>query len=77
MNEQVDVRRGAYHDSVTLMQVSKAVAATPGVSAVQVAMATELNVEVLTGMGFTVPGDAGAVAALTGLVSAEVFETGT
>ena len=51
MNEQVDVRRGAYHDSVTLMQVSKAVAATPGVSAVQVAMATELNVEVLTGMG--------------------------
>lgn len=60
MNEQVDVRRGAYHDSVTLMQVSKAVAATPGVSAVQVAMATELNVEVLTGMGFTVPGDAGA-----------------
>ena len=60
MNEQVDVRRGAYHDSVTLMQVSKAVAATPGVSAVQVAMATELNLEVLTGMGFTVPGDAGA-----------------
>jgi len=60
VNEQVDVRRGAYHDSVTLMQVSKAVAATPGVSAVQVAMATELNVEVLTGMGFTVPGDAGA-----------------
>ena len=60
MNEQVDVRRGAYHDSVTLMQVSKAVAATPRVSAVQVAMATELNVEVLTGMGFTVPGDAGA-----------------
>jgi succinyl-CoA synthetase alpha subunit len=60
VNEQVDVRRGAYHDSVTLMQVSKAVAATPRVSAVQVAMATELNVEVLTGMGFTVPGDAGA-----------------
>jgi FdrA protein len=56
----VDLRRGAYHDSVSLMQVSRAVAATDGITAAQVAMATELNVEVLTGMGFEVP--AGAVA---------------
>jgi len=55
----VEVRTGAYHDSVSLMQVSRAVAATAGVSAAQVAMATELNVEVLTGMGFRVPDDAG------------------
>lgn len=55
----VEVRKGAYHDSVTLLQVSRTVAATPGVEAAQVAMATELNVEVLTGMGFDVPGDAG------------------
>ena len=59
MTETVDLRRGAYHDSVSLMQVSRAVARTPGVDAAQVAMATELNVEVLTGMGFTVPEGAG------------------
>lgn len=56
----VEVRRGAYHDSVSLMQVSRAVAGTAGVTAAQVAMATDLNVEVLTGMGFEVPEGTGA-----------------
>jgi FdrA protein len=51
----VELRHGAYHDSVSLMQVSRAVAGTDGVTAAQVAMATDLNVEVLTAMGFTVP----------------------
>ncbi|MFW5469286.1 FdrA family protein [Knoellia sp. CPCC 206435] len=55
----VDVRRGAYHDSVTLLQVSRTVAQVEGVEAAQVAMATELNVEVLTGMGFDIPDGAG------------------
>lgn len=55
----VEVRRGAYHDSVTLMQVSREVAGVEGVAAAQVAMATELNLEVLRGMGFDVPADAG------------------
>ena len=55
MTTHVELRRGAYHDSVSLMQVSRAVAGTPGVAAAQVAMATELNVEVLGGMGFAVP----------------------
>lgn len=59
MTTHVELRRGAYHDSVSLMQVSRAVAGTPGVSAAQVAMATELNVEVLRGMGFDVPAEAG------------------
>jgi FdrA protein len=53
--ERVEVRSGSYHDSVTLMQVSRAVAATPGVLAAQVAMGTDLNVDVLVGMGFTLP----------------------
>ena len=53
--EHVEIRPGAYADSVALLQVSRDVAATPGVSAAQVAMATELNVEVLQGMGFTLP----------------------
>ncbi|QGN59274.1 FdrA family protein [Nostocoides sp. HKS02] len=37
------------------MQVSRQVAGAAGVSAAQVAMATELNLEVIGGMGFSVP----------------------
>ena len=51
----VELRSGAYADSVTLLQVSRDVQSVPGVSAAQVAMATPLNVEVLGEMGFTVP----------------------
>ena len=51
----VEVRRGAYADSVALLQVSRDVAAVEGVDAAQVAMATPLNIDVLTGMGFEVP----------------------
>lgn len=53
--DHVELRSGAYADSVTLLQVSRAVQATPGVVAAQVAMATGLNLEVLEGMGFAVP----------------------
>src|SRR3954454_1185853 len=55
MTTHVELRRGAYADSVTLLQVSRAVQDVDGVAAAQVAMATTLNVEVLTGMGFEVP----------------------
>jgi FdrA protein len=58
MSTHVELRTGAYHDSVSLMQVSRVVAGTPGVQAAQVAMATELNVDVLTSMGFDVPAQA-------------------
>lgn len=51
----VEVRPGAYADSVTLLQVSKDVAAVPGVENAQVAMATPLNLDVLASMGFDVP----------------------
>jgi FdrA protein len=54
----VEVRPGAYADSVTLLQVSRAVQGLDGVLAAQVAMATSLNIEVLTEMGFDVPADA-------------------
>lgn len=53
--EHVELRPGAYADSVALLQVSKDVAAVTGVLAAQVAMATELNLDVIAGMGFTVP----------------------
>ena len=55
MNDHVEIRTGAYADSVTLLQVSRTVQGTPGVLAAQVAMATSLNLEVLSGMGFEVP----------------------
>lgn len=54
----VELRRGAYADSVTLLQVSRTVQGVEGVAAAQVAMATALNVEVLTEMGFEVPAEA-------------------
>lgn len=57
--EVVEVRPGSYHDSVTLLQVSTAVAEVPGVLAVQVAMGTELNLDLLAGLAFTVPPGAG------------------
>lgn len=57
-HSHVELRPGAYADSVTLLQVSRTVQGLPGVLAAQVAMATPLNVEVLAGMGFDVPAQA-------------------
>ncbi len=57
--DSVEVRHGVYVDSVSLMQVSRDVAAVEGVAAAQVAMATELNLDLLRGMGFAPPPDAG------------------
>jgi FdrA protein len=51
----VELRRGTYRDSVRLLQVSQAVSGLPGVSGAMVAMATDLNLELLAGMGFTRP----------------------
>lgn len=59
MSTHVELRPGAYADSVTLLQVSRAVQELPGVSAAQVAMATPLNLDVLVQMGFEVPAEAG------------------
>lgn len=52
MNAVVEVRRGTYHDSVTLMAVSRDVAGLEGVRAALVAMATELNLAALADLGF-------------------------
>lgn len=55
MTRNLTVRRGAYVDSVTLMQVSKRVSSVPGVRSALVAMATELNLDLAVSMGFTLP----------------------
>jgi FdrA protein len=52
VTDAVEVQRGRYYDSVTLMQVSTRVGALDGVQAALVAMGTDLNQELLTGMGF-------------------------
>jgi FdrA protein len=57
MPERVIVRRGAYHDSVTLMLVSREAAAEEGAETVSVAMATPLNVDLIAGQGFELPSD--------------------
>ncbi|GII83431.1 hypothetical protein Ssi03_14210 [Sphaerisporangium siamense] len=51
----VEVRAGVYHDSVSLMRVSQALTARPGVDVAVVAMATELNVGLAREAGFAVP----------------------
>lgn len=53
--DHVEIRSGAYADSVALLRVSKDVAAAVGVQAAQVAMATPLNLGFLEEMGFAVP----------------------
>ena len=53
--DHVELRPGAYADSVALLQVSRDVQDVAGVVTAQVAMATALNVEVLEGMGFELP----------------------
>ena len=59
MAELVVVRAGSYHDSVTLMRASRALAAAPGVQRAHVAMATPLNLDLAVELGFTVPSGAG------------------
>jgi FdrA protein len=83
--EHIELRAGAYADSVALMQVSAAAAKAAGVEAALIAMATELNLGLLAGMGFLAPptqadpndlliavraSDAGALAAARDLVDA-------
>ncbi len=57
--KHVSLRSGVYADSVRLMQVSRDVGARPGVTAVLVAMATPLNLELAAGMGLAPDGDPG------------------
>jgi FdrA protein len=54
-SRHVELRRGAYRDSVRLMQISQRVGAVQGVRGALVAMATELNLGLLAGMGFNAP----------------------
>jgi FdrA protein len=65
--DHVELRTGAYADSVTLMQVSQRLQRAEGVAAALVAMATPLNVELARGMGFAAPDGASSDALLVAL----------
>jgi len=54
VSERVVVRRGVYHDSVTLMQVSRQAEGLPGVTAAAAVAATPVNLELLARQGFAV-----------------------
>lgn len=71
MPRHLDVRTGVYLDSVTLMQVSRDAAAGPEVHSALVAMATDLNLELLTGLGFTAPADAAPTDLLVAIDAAD------
>ena len=66
----VSLRSGVYADSVRLMQVSRDVGAREGVTAVLVAMATPLNLELAAGMGLA-PADGASPDQLLVAVAAE------
>ena len=51
---RVEVRRGTYHDSVTLMQVSRQAEQLPGVEAAAAVAATPVNLDLLARQGFAV-----------------------
>ena len=51
---RVEVRKGTYHDSVTLMQVSRQAEELPGVEAAAAVAATPVNLELLGRQGFSV-----------------------
>ncbi len=68
--KHVEVRKGAYVDSVSLMQVSRRVAALDGVAGALVAMGTDLNLELAVGMGFEVPSGTTANEMIVGIEAA-------
>ncbi|MCP4308166.1 MAG: FdrA family protein [bacterium] len=60
MISRVEIHPGRYHDSVRLMQASKALQDVSGVTDALVAMATELNLSLLDDMGFDMASTSGA-----------------
>ena len=57
MVHHVEVRRGVYRDSVTLMQLSVALEEDDGIEFALVAMATGFNLELAAEAGYELPAD--------------------
>jgi len=67
--QHVEARAGAYADSVTLMQVTARAQAVDGVQAALVAMATDLNLGLLAGLGLAGPPGTGRNDMLVAIVA--------
>src|SRR6266702_303156 len=67
--QHVEARAGAYADSVTLMQVTARAQAVDGVQAALVAMATDLNLGLLAGLGLAAPPGTGQNDMLVAIVA--------
>src|SRR5215471_12043508 len=65
----VEARAGAYADSVTLMQITAQAQAVDGVQTALIAMATDLNLELLAGLGLKAPPGAGSNDMVVALVA--------
>lgn len=59
MTDWVEVRPGVYRDSITLLRISRTLTRRPGVGDALTAMATELNLDLLQRLGFSIPAGAG------------------
>ncbi len=58
--KKVFLEKDSYHDSVFLMRINQEVKAIPGVREAVVSMATEMNLSLLSGLGFPASETAGA-----------------
>ena len=67
--QHVEARAGAYADSVTLMQITARAQAVDGVRAALVAMATDLNLGLLAGLGLAAPPGTGQNDMLVAIVA--------
>ncbi len=67
--EHVEARAGAYADSVTLMQITARAQAVDGVRAALVAMATDLNLGLMAGLGLAAPPGTGPNDMLVAIVA--------
>jgi FdrA protein len=76
MIDVVVLHAGAYFDSVTLMQVSAELNRWPGVDTALLAMATPLNVDLLTDLGFDT-GALGSAASTDLVVALRAADTGS
>ncbi len=65
----LEIRPGLYRDSVRLMQISATLASTPGIEKALVAMATPVNLELLSDMDIQPPTSAGLNDLMVALVA--------
>jgi len=79
MTKKTEIRKNRFIDSVSLMSASDTIKKMPGIDKAELVMGTPINLETLTGLGFTIPAGTGSndlVIAISGENDlTEAFET--